>query len=119
VAEYDIVANVPNIEDIEQELDREGPAPEVGPFMELLQHEVSLIPKIAHMTGLQAQIFTANIYGHSNRKIALVLDISEAVVREHLSVAVRKANRVKYRGLISVLIAEFGWAAVRDALRLE
>jgi len=98
---------------------RAGPEPSCrdSPFADLLVCEVRKITRRTHMTARQAVCFEWwCCRGLSTRDIADALSISQSTANQHLRAALTKAGRYQYAGLLTVMVEEFGWQAVRDAI---
>ncbi|MCE5200237.1 hypothetical protein LLG39_14820 [bacterium] len=93
-----------------------GPWLDESPFEGLLWLEVRKIERSAHMTKWQATIFEWYIRGFSNLTIAQVFSRDESTIRQHLDAALVKAESCPYRGVITLMIENLGWNAVREYL---
>ena len=95
-----------------------------GPVACLLKMEVIEVIKAAKMTPMQSAVFgLAMIDGYGNTEIARALvrsgyaDMTRQGVAKHLELAIRKAERVQHRGVITVIVEQFGWTGLRDLMR--
>ncbi|MCE5200826.1 MAG: hypothetical protein ABFD54_05790 [Armatimonadota bacterium] len=88
-----------------------------GPWHALLWSEIRHIEVAGKMTAAQASIFELNIIGVKSVKIAKIFSITEAAVSKHLSIALKKADNVKNKGLLTTVFEECGgWGAVGELL---
>lgn len=87
-----------------------------SPFERLLWREVKKLKKRARLTDWQDLVFSAFLNGFSQREIAELYRISRTMVRVHLEAAQMKCATVPHRGLLTVMIEELGWPAVRESL---
>ncbi len=106
------------------EPDRTGPDPrdyvsylvDGSPFECLLWREIRIIEKRSRMTDWQKAAFESHLRGLTIRETAELYQRSASTIQQHLDVAFIKARSVPHRGVLTVMIEELGWPAVREAL---
>ncbi len=85
-----------------------------SPFERLLWREIKQMMKWARLTDWQEAAFVAHLKGLSLAETALIYNRSKGTIQEHLRRALIKCASVPNRGLLTVMIEELGWPAVRE-----
>lgn len=87
-----------------------------SPFERLLWREIKHIQKRAKLTDWQSAVFECYLKGLSIRQTALIFSISDSTAQTHLDRAFNKTSRLSNLGILTVMIEELGWRAVRESL---
>ena len=87
-----------------------------SPFERLLWREIKHIERRTHMTDWQSAVFECYLRGLSIRETAAVYQRTESTIHYHLRAAFARAERFPNRGLLTVMIEELGWTAVKETL---
>ena len=85
-----------------------------SPLERLLWREIKQMMKWARLTDWQEAAFVAHLKGLSLAETALIYNRSKGTIQEHLRRALIKCASVPNRGLLTVMIEELGWPAVRE-----
>ena len=85
-----------------------------SPFERLLWREIKQMMKWARLTDWQEAAFVAHLKGLSIAETALIYNRSKGTIQEHLRRAWKKCASVPNRGLLTTMIEELGWPAVRE-----
>lgn len=85
-----------------------------SPFERLLWREIKQMMIRARLTDWQAAAFVAHLKGLSIAETALIYNRTKGTIQEHLRRALIKCASVPNRGLLTVMIEELGWPAVRE-----
>ena len=87
-----------------------------SPFERLLWREIKHIERRTRMTDWQSAVFECYLRGLTIRETASVYQRAESTIHYHLRAAFAKAERFPHRGLLTVMIEELGWPAVKETL---
>jgi DNA-directed RNA polymerase specialized sigma24 family protein len=83
----------------------------------LLRIEWNIICRRAHLTDQQCRAWNwYKIVGLSLRDTAEVMELDESTVRFHLTAAESRLRRIRFQGLLTVLIELFGLADTMTAM---
>jgi DNA-binding NarL/FixJ family response regulator len=87
-----------------------------SPFEHLLWREIKITMKRAHLTVWQRAVFQLTLQGFSLRQIGVFYGRSHITIKQHLDAAYEKMEKISHRGVLTVMIEELGWPAVRESL---
>jgi len=85
-----------------------------SPFERLLWREIKNMMKWARLTDWQEAVFIAHLKGLSIAETALIYNRKTSTIKTHLRRAWEKCARAPHRGMLTVMIEELGWPAVRE-----
>lgn len=87
------------------------------PTSGLLWAEIKHICKAADLTLKEYEIITLYYQGWSQQDIGLIQGISQQAVSKQQKIIFAKMSKVKWRGLITVVVEACGWSGLKWVLR--